>query len=202
MPKLRDFDYAVLDEVRAARRRAPRHRTPPSKAAAAAAAEGSEGSEGGEGTVGGAEARVAAARTAVFRGGLYRLDVYSDRWRQHGVRRTAVNASNWRRVGRTAMIHARQQQQQQQQAGSGGTGGAAASSGTTAAAAELNVHVSLNPAYTRELGLSEEGLEMGAMDRPATLPMEKQQRLFAYVINAEGHGGWADRLVSNGLHPV
>ena len=220
LPKLRDFDYAVWGHVRAVRRK----KAAANLAAAAAAAAAATGAGAGAG---------GPARTAVFRGGLYRLDVYSDRWRQRGMRRTAVGRDNWREVGRTAMIHARIEQ-----GGGGGSGGGGgegkgeggggtgngeagkgkkgrgrgtgekgappddhqhAGGGSGDAEPELNVHVSLNPAYTRELGL--EAAQEARMDVPATLPMDKQQQLFRYVINAEGHGGWADRLYQLLLSP-
>ena len=35
---------------------------------------------------------------------------------------------------------------------------------------------------------------MSLLDEPLMLSMENQTRSFQYVVNAEGHGGWADRL--------
>ena len=45
-------------------------------------------------------------RRAVFRGGVYRLSVLSDRWRERGPQHSVISSSNWRHVGRTALFKA------------------------------------------------------------------------------------------------
>ena len=42
---------------------------------------------------------------------------------------------------------------------------------------------------------------MSLLDEPLMLSMENQTRSFQYVVNAEGHGGWADRLYQLLLSP-
>eukprot|EP00966_Prymnesium_polylepis_P039029 905856-Prymnesium_polylepis.1 len=80
MPRLRDWDLSVWDEVRnaQARLRADARRHEPSRAG-----------------------------VAVFRGGLSRSNVYSDQWRERGDGQTTVTAANWRKLGRTALLHAK-----------------------------------------------------------------------------------------------
>ena len=113
--------------------------------------------------------------TAVFRGGVYRLSVLSDRWRTVGVAHTRVNKDNWHRLGRTALLHV------------------LASSSTIVPGQPpiLNAHVGLR-SFVEWLNLSES--LMSGMSVDTSMSMAKQQERFRYVLNVEGHGGWADRL--------
>ena len=140
LPRLRDADFSVWDAVRRA-----------------------QGSEK-------VDYSASQERKAVFRGGVYRLSVYSDRWRERGVRRTVITPANWRRVGRTALLPILSNQ---------------------SARPFLNAHVGLGP-YAERLGVGHGA--SSAMDNPASMSLAEQQRLFRYVLNLEGHGGWADRL--------
>lgn len=109
-------------------------------------------------------------RKAVFRGGLYRLSVYSDRWREVGPRHSILTPHNWRRVGRTALLHLLSNASHKR---------------------FLNVHITLGR-NAGVLGISKR--EQRLMDSPPLLSMDEQERRFRYVLNLEGHGGWADRL--------
>ncbi len=151
MSKLRDYDFSVWDEARAALR-AQRKRDA-------------------------AAARSGPRPEAVFRGGLYRLNAYSDEWRTRGVKYTAVTANNWRTVGRSALVHAQSHPETK----------------------DL-VNISIKPPRI----VSEPGTwvselrvppgELRALARPVYMSQRDQEREFRYTINAEGHGGWADRL--------
>jgi len=65
-----------------------------------------------------------------------------------------------------------------------------------------NPNPSPNPNQDLNLGgfwgwaeaLSVSNRTMSLLDEPLMLSMENQTRSFQYVVNAEGHGGWADRL--------
>ena len=109
------------------------------------------------------------ARKAVFRGGIYRLSVYSDRWRKKGCRRTLLTSSNWKHLGRSALLH----------------------TAMSDAANILDANVFVGP-YTERLGLNESLL--AKMSAPPFLSLAEQTARFRYVLNIEGHGGWADRL--------
>ena len=118
------------------------------------------------------------APVAVFRGGVYRLSAYSDDWRGSGLRRTRLARHNWQRVGRLALLHAK----------------------TNDALAELlNVNVNLPREYASFLGI--DNATLARMDQPASVSLLEQAKQFKYVINAEGHGGWADRLARLLLSP-
>ena len=54
--------------------------------------------------------------------------------------------------------------------------------------------------WVKELGIGE--AEMAALDQPEKLGMAAQQAGFRYVLNVEGHGGWADRLYQLLLSPM
>ena len=152
MPKLRDYDFSVWDAARAVQRRradAVARVTPDTRRAA-----------------------------AVYRGGVYRLNVYSDEWRTHGVRRTDVNRSTWRHVGRTALLNARAHDKK----------------------GYLNVSLPRIKQMQRYLRIPNATLE--AMDKPEKLAWHAQQAGFRYVLNIEGHGGWADRLYQLLLSPM
>ena len=151
LPRLRDVDFSLWDDARAALR------------AASAPNAG----------------KPAPASSAVFRGGIYRLSAYSDDWRTSRLRRTRLNRDNWRHIGRLALLQAR--------------------SDPGGAAGLLNVNMAVPGPYAQWLGIDNRTL--GAMDRPAGLTMIEQARRFRYVINAEGHGGWADRLARLLLSP-
>jgi hypothetical protein len=146
LPRFRDVDFAIWDDARHA---------------------GNEKSATREGQM--AHSRL---RKAVFRGGLYRLSVYSDRWREHGASKAVVTSENWQKVGRTALLHA-------------------LATDPNGAGSLLDVHVSLGP-YALQLGINE-SLQR-AMSLPAAMSLADQQSRFRYVLNVEGHGGWADRL--------
>ena len=152
MPKLRDYDFSVWDAARAVQRRradAVARVTPDTRRAA-----------------------------AVYRGGVYRLNVYSDEWRTRGVRRTDVNRSTWRHVGRTALLNARAHDKK----------------------GYLNVSLSRIKGMQRYLRIPNATLE--SMDKPEKLAWRAQQAGFRYVLNIEGHGGWADRLYQLLLSPM
>ena len=118
------------------------------------------------------------APVAAFRGGLYRLSAYSDDWRRSGLRRTLISADNWRTVGRLALLHAKSE---------------------PSTAPLLNVNMAIPDVYASALGIS--NASRALMDAPAGLSLAAQSARFAYVINAEGHGGWADRLARLLLSP-
>ena len=84
MPRLRDWDLSVWDDVRAAQReeaaRWERTRRAPPRAA------------------------------AVFRGGVYRMSVYSRDWRARGVRRSELTADSWRCCGRMALLRVKEEE--------------------------------------------------------------------------------------------
>ena len=113
---------------------------------------------------------------AVFRGAPHRLNVYSDRWRERGARRTAITADNWRGLGRLALLKAKAE-----------------------FPSLLNVHVGSGEVGGHSDGLRERleiGHEVwGSQDTPAKLSLEEQADSFKYMLNVEGHGGWADRLL-------
>ena len=152
LPRLRDVDFSLWDDARAAMR-------------AASARSASKADP--------------PAPSAVFRGGIYRLSAYSDDWRASGLRRTRLDRDNWRRIGRLALLQARSE--------------------PGSVAGLINVNVAVPQDYARWLGIDNGTLR--AMDHPAGLSMLEQARQFRYVINAEGHGGWADRLARLLLSP-
>ena len=116
----------------------------------------------------------AKAAKAVFRGALHRLSVYSHSWRRDGPRRTQVARDNWASVGgRTGLISARRQHPDL-----------------------LNVRLAQKTTEAREglqkrLGIDDATWD--TMDRPEYLSLDDQASRFKYVLNVEGHGGWADR---------
>ena len=156
MPRLRDYDFSVWEEVRAASE--AEHRQDAKDAAA----------PGG----------VPPAARAVFRGGVYRLATYSSDWRRQGTRRTAVTKNNYVTVGRTALLRSRD----------------------TAAGRDA-LDLNLGGFWGWAKALSVNALTMSKLDTPQLLSMENQSRSFQYIINAEGHGGWADRLYQLLLSP-
>jgi len=84
MPRLRDWDLSVWDDVRAAQKReAERWERTRSDAPRA---------------------------SAVFRGGVYRMSVYSREWRTRGVQRTELTARNWRCCGRLALLRNKEEE--------------------------------------------------------------------------------------------
>ena len=117
---------------------------------------------------------------AVFRGSLFRLSSYTADWRLHGPRRTSYNADNWGTMGRTALVRLKAANPELFNIALGGHG--------------LEGHSDDLP---RRLGIPE--ADWAKQDKPATMPFEEQLR-FKYTINAEGHGGWADRLYKMMLH--
>ena len=152
MPKLRDWDLSVWDEVRKAQ--AERDRRGLRSAWAAK------------------EPKPVAG----FRGGIYRLGVYSDEWRTRGARRTDVTLENWRTVGRTRLVAAK---------------------ADPALAPLLDVHI--KGAANEKFGRWRRALKipkevLSALDQPEEISSQKQEELFRYTLNVEGHGGWADRL--------
>ena len=153
LPRFRDVDFALWDEARRA-----------------------ESERGARTASTGAGARV---RKAAFRGGVYRLSIYSDRWRARGCRKTLLTDMNWRRLGRTALLHA-------------------LSSGTTASLVDANIGIAT--AYAKRLGLN--ATEVAKMSEPPFLSLEDQASRFRYALNIEGHGGWADRLIKLFLSPL
>lgn len=144
LPRLRDVDFSVWDEARAAQQHA-RYRQFKYQ-------------------------RQSAESKAVFRGGLYRLSVYSDRWRQIGARRTVITPENWRKVGRTALIHLL---------------------ANSSVKRYLNAYVQVG-VFANRLQISKK--DQNSMDAPVQMSEAEQQRKFRFVLNIEGHGGWADRL--------
>ena len=82
MPRLRDWDLSVWDDVRAAQKREAERwestRPEPPRAA------------------------------AVFRGGVYRTSVYSREWRTRGVQRSELTPRNWRCCGRFALLRSKE----------------------------------------------------------------------------------------------
>ena len=149
-PRFRDVDFALWDDARRAERRAA--------------------------TV--TDAVSVRVRKAVFRGGVYRLSAYSDRWRTRGCRKTLLTDKNNRRIGRTALLHA-------------------LTSETVRSLVNVNVFVD---AYAKRLGLNASLLEQVAT--PAFLSLAEQSARFRYALNIEGHGGWADRLYKLLLSPM
>ena len=152
MPKLRDWDLSVWDEVRKAqdarRQAAKPAATPPRDVAG-------------------------------FRGGIYRLNVYSDEWRQRGARRTQVHVANWRSVGRAALV-------------------AAKSDAAIAPLLDVSIKGGKGP-LDNKFGKWKRMLKVGpsyldALDSPESLSAQRQAAAFRYTLNIEGHGGWADRL--------
>ena len=121
---------------------------------------------------------------AVFRGGIYRLVTYSDEWRSRGVNRTVVTPSNFRRMFRTALLSHASDELVDVNLRHGGP------------ADNLNKY----GRWVKELGIGE--AEMAALDQPEKLGMAAQQAGFRYVLNVEGHGGWADRLYQLLLSPM
>ena len=117
---------------------------------------------------------------AVFRGSVHRLSVYTDEWRTRGPRRTQVTPNNWRNLGRTALMAAKEIRPDL-----------------------FNVRL-LSKSVDAEEGLPVR-LKIGnatwtGMDHPEYLKAEEQMR-FRYGINVEGHGGWADRGYKMLLQP-
>ena len=88
---------------------------------------------------------------------------------------TRLTADNWRSASRTALLHARTQ---------------------PVSAEDINVQLgevfSTGPLANRELRIPEGVLR--AQDGPAHMSRAEQERDFEFVINAEGHGGWAERF--------
>ena len=121
---------------------------------------------------------------AVFRGGIYRLVTYSDEWRTRGVNRTVVTPSNFRRMFRTALLSHASDELVDVNLRHGGP------------ADNLDKY----GRWVKELGIGE--AEMAALDQPEKLGMAAQQAGFRYVLNVEGHGGWADRLYQLLLSPM
>ena len=117
---------------------------------------------------------------AVFRGSVHRLSVYSDHWRDRGPARTQVTRSNWREIGRTAVLAAKLRRPDL-----------------------LNVRLLSYSVEARE-GLDRALMIAGplwkSMDKPESMTAE-EQRQYRYTINAEGHGGWADRGYKLFLQP-
>lgn len=111
---------------------------------------------------------------AVFRGSLHRFSVYSDRWREQRPRRTPVNSSNWRSLGRTSLLAIK-----------------------VRAPNLLNVRLSMRSVEAGKEGLASalkiDDTAWTMMDTPDYLPMSEQAARFKYALQVEGHGGWADR---------
>ena len=146
IPRLRDIEFTMWDDARKAEHERNINALKPSQMAR-------------------------RTKSAVFRGGVYRLSVYSDRWREIGTRKAIITRDNWWRVGRTAPLwHALSSSQKD---------------------GYLNAHVFLKP-FVERLGLNESVL--ASMPLPPAMSLEDQQAQFRYVLNIEGHGGWADRL--------
>lgn len=150
LPRLRDVDLATWDESRR-----------------------SQTSSRSPGRVRGAQAR------AVFRGGQYRLNVYTDEWRTRGVHQTPITTENWRHVGRPSLISLKERNAEARDL--------------------LDANVDL-PTAAEYLGISER--TFATLDKPVFLPLEEQQMRFRYALNVEGHGGWADRLFKLFLSPL
>ena len=118
------------------------------------------------------------AAVAVFRGGVWRLSTYAHRWRTRGAHRVQINESIWREAGRTALLAAKLRTPRLINVSMGGG---------------LPSH---SDHFRRRLNLPEDSADGSApmMDEPEMLGLSAQQARFRYAINAEGHGGWADRL--------
>lgn len=110
---------------------------------------------------------------AVFRGGLYRMNVYSDDWRAKGVKRIEFTPENWRQLGRPALLQARLNE------------GGSKVLNVNFKAMEFNN-------WAEPLRISNDVLKV--LDAPETMQLSEQQEKFRYTVNVEGHGGWADRL--------
>ena len=142
LPRFRDVDFSLWDEVlQAQQRRADTHN--PSHL---------------------------QERKAVFRGGVYRWSIYSDRWREQGVKRTVLTPRNWRHLGRTALLHIRL---------------------NSSSKVYVNAHINLGP-YADRLSIDHSYTSL--LDQPVSMSLAEQQRQFRFALNIEGHGGWADRL--------
>ena len=120
--------------------------------------------------------------TAVFRGSLHRLNVYSVNWREQGPRRTEVTPRNWRWVGRTALIAKKALAPDLFNVN-------IAPGGVIGHSDHMNVRLKI-PNSTWEL-----------LDEPIMMSFAEQVSRFKYAINIEGHGGWADRLYKLFLSP-
>ena len=155
LPRLRDVDFALWDNARKAATRDSAART---------------------------ESLAKRARKAVFRGGLYRLSVYSNRWREEGVRKALLTSDNWHALGRGAVLHAMASAADKDNDGQ-----------------LIDAHVSLGP-YAERLRIDEK--VQRSMPLPAAMSLAEQQARFRYVLNIEGHGGWADRLAKLQLSPM
>ena len=156
IPRLRDVEFTLWDDARRAERRRVGRMIKSGRGAH-------------------------RSKKVVFRGGVYRLSVYSDRWRELGARKTIITRENWRHVGRTALLHA-----------------LATANHPDAAVAEerhlhalIDAHVFVKP-FAERLGINQSTL--GSMASPPGMSLADQQARFRYVLNVEGHGGWADRL--------
>eukprot|EP00966_Prymnesium_polylepis_P054208 1253244-Prymnesium_polylepis.1 len=116
---------------------------------------------------------------AVFRGSANQLHTYNNEWSSaRHVRRTRTTNLNFNASGRWAFV-----EQRLRSPGS------------------LNVRLSVLRRGDTILGRSTDELRFRrrvaavSTDMPAgTLPLEEQARRFRFVVHAEGHGGWADRL--------
>ena len=179
MAGLRDFELAVWDEVREEQRRAY-------DAATAATATATTDRE----------------RVAVFRGGVYRLCSYSADWRRDGASRTQLAPTNWREAHRTALLRCKLEEPAEAARAAGGGAGES----STRVRSVLNVHLRHEScgarcsAWAEALQVPDEAL--AAMDGPPLISLREQARRFAYAVNAEGHGGWADRLYQLLLSPL
>ena len=101
----------------------------------------------------------ARARKAVFRGGVYRLSVYTDRWRSVGAQKTMLTKSNWMQVGRTSLLRALLSRD---------------------ARHLVDANVFLQP-FAERLGINTTTLSM--MSSPTSISLAEQQARFRYVLN-------------------
>eukprot|EP00967_Tisochrysis_lutea_P031842 scaffold37611_cov35-Tisochrysis_lutea.AAC.4 len=119
-------------------------------------------------------------RVAVFRGAAHRLSAYSTDWRKQGPRRTPITSKNWQSTGRTALIAQKD-----------------------ALGDRLNIFVAngcaTNHSHRLKRFLQIDNTTWMNMDMPSRMSFSDQVDRFKYTINAEGHGGWADRLYKSML---
>ena len=101
----------------------------------------------------------ARARKAVFRGGVYRLSVYTDRWPSVGAQKTMLTKSNWMQVGRTSLLRALLSRD---------------------ARHLVDANVFLQP-FAERLGIHTTTLTM--MSSPTSISLAEQQARFRYVLN-------------------
>lgn len=114
---------------------------------------------------------------AVFRGSANQLHTYNNEWTDtRRVRRVRTTADNFNVSGRWALVEQKRM-----------------------ASDLLNVRLSVLRRAASILGkqgddVYRQRLHAVSSDEPASLTLAEQAARFKYVVHAEGHGGWADRL--------